>query len=1664
MMQYGDAKSEFLDYEINRENLTASIFEGISRGDFLWVSGAPGCGKTILLNQVRRKAPSATPPFTCIYIPLGAIEFSFHKQFYGTLGEHFPGQWRELQVSPLDSKQALKSLLDKILSQQLPNAPHFLIILEDIDRIPVFLADELLSIFSALKPSVQQGQSIPPEVSKFSVVISSSSSSAPPSMQSFAVPVLSPEEGGQLIDNIMKVSGVSIDSAAKERILQNSGGNPNLISLLCSDSVSFPESGVVTMQSLSDSREHLHECVPKFPFLFSLIQGLEKCRDEFQLLASILHSDLFTVSPSFSDDHGFNLNLSNIFVKTDGIVGIRFPFIEEILSHYFDDIRTADILALNGKWGAALSVYKKIPHDALQIKRKSRRVSFSWRRKSDIIKAIVEQMYTPELEPAQILDFLMDGLYYIFTYDSVNLFAVDKERNFLSLSKSRGLKPEGLEFEWENDSLQLEVCALSNREFRVENSSENQNFAAAFPLQLGGHDQGGGGSIGEWCLSLHNRASRESIDSFEIDNIKSFVDDTISALKNIHDYYRLHLDEKAILDAMGEEVSIIDRNYKILYVNRIKREKIGSAHLGETCFEVFAKRDEPCEQCPCMEAMKSAKTIRDDKYHVEYHAGGHERFVVQTSSPILDKSADGQHCTRAVNICRDNTRQKKLFDTIERLQKESSYQKTPGHEGVAVQVQMDSTAPRSTVLNRLISIIMDGIVALGYRRVRYYSFIKKSESSDAFIIGRDSRGMEDCPISFAGYRINLSDILTFETSIGEGSPRFYFGDVSHPGLKDKQWVKDLGLKNVKWMEVPLLSGEEIVGFIAVDNFNDGEELTSEDLNLMAILAIYSSQSLANYKHLLSLDTLFQISQKITLDMDIDVLLSVITSSICRALQSEMCAFFLFDKRFNALVRQATCINRNNTLDYSADVNEMYDLNSTIFKTIFQAGKTKIIDDFEENGNSSYVNAKVFRDILESGVLKNAIIVPLKYKTDKIGAIIAGNRLEQDGGLSPIPFSNEELLLLRSIGDQAASVISNARLRETLGKTIEHMEVLTDITKLMLKNEDHNVKLYFILVALIIQTGLGFNNAIIFLSDPEGKVLKGTQIKRRNPDSIDNSNFINKNEPSWEEFKEWTDSHDIKAFIDRTYSYDNGILGNFIFVANEPVVETCHDNILTKAFNEKKLLLHKQYEHNIYEDYDPANDPFLKTVNGRKWAVVPMMVGNKVIGVIYVDNRYSPIDNQRKQALVLLANQASIALYYSELEDEKNRQLKSLEALHEVISIITKQGSLTDGKTPHHEKDSGTIYSAIQRMNNALPHIDKMYLVLEQQYKQYLSLPQRVAEGNMDFPGGIRKHLNDTAGSREIKNYCCIDFENGNGRLSDWEDKRKNWKSHHLVCKNIWFGSLFIGCQGGIRKKSDDKDFDFNDELLGSLAEEIAIAINNKKIELQKKRLFRDIAHSMREHLTPIALSAQRLYKGKVKEEKKKQYLKILYESTLGLNISLGEISGLVKLDSEKIIFRSSPIDIGGVVRTVIEENRFLLGAKGFSFETPGADNLFPVRGNLNRLKSAFQSLLNNAMKFASDRKVICITLLLDQSKESVLVKFTDEGIGIPENEIETVFDRFVRGQNAQIAKIDGTGIGLASAKYIFEQHNGSISVASQVGKGTTFTIQLPVFKKEDNNE
>ncbi|MFQ5921855.1 MAG: GAF domain-containing protein [Anaerolineales bacterium] len=228
----------------------------------------------------------------------------------------------------------------------------------------------------------------------------------------------------------------------------------------------------------------------------------------------------------------------------------------------------------------------------------------------------------------------------------------------------------------------------------------------------------------------------------------------------------------------------------------------------------------------------------------------------------------------------------------------------------------------------------------------------------------------------------------------------------------------------------------------------------------------------------------------------------------------------------------------------------------------------------------------------------------------------------------------------------------------------------------------------------------------------------------------------------------------------------------------------------------------------------------------------------------------------------------------------------------------------------------------------------------------------------------------------------------------------------------------------------------------------------KQIDNMRAQLLGTAAHDLKNPLNAIRLGADLLADAPFSEQQRKA-LDMMHRATDSMtNLITGLLETIRVESTANILFE--PTNINDLIRRAIEDLRPLAEAQNHKIRYDPLEESLLIMGDPNRLNSVMSNLLSNAIKFTEPGGLIEVTVRWDDEEITVSVK--DNGPGIPEEELPRVFEHLFRGRAAvrdPNNPIDGTGLGLALAKTVVEQHGGRLWVESEEGKGSTFRFALP---------
>ncbi len=238
-------------------------------------------------------------------------------------------------------------------------------------------------------------------------------------------------------------------------------------------------------------------------------------------------------------------------------------------------------------------------------------------------------------------------------------------------------------------------------------------------------------------------------------------------------------------------------------------------------------------------------------------------------------------------------------------------------------------------------------------------------------------------------------------------------------------------------------------------------------------------------------------------------------------------------------------------------------------------------------------------------------------------------------------------------------------------------------------------------------------------------------------------------------------------------------------------------------------------------------------------------------------------------------------------------------------------------------------------------------------------------------------------------------------------------------------------------------------------------VKAKEINQFKSEFVSMLSHDIRNPLNTILLAAGLLQNDddKVTKEKKHSHYQMIRSAIKNMAHLLDEASFIGKADSDKLQCELMSMNLEAFCREIVAENQLAANEKFLSLIFTIQGELKEVVADESLLRHILGNLLNNAIKYSLPSGTVLFELI--RQEKTVIFRIQDSGIGIPEEDQKQLFQPFHRADN--VGKIPGTGLGLAIVKKCVERHKGEISVSSEVGVGTTFTVTLPLISAEAVN-
>ncbi len=223
----------------------------------------------------------------------------------------------------------------------------------------------------------------------------------------------------------------------------------------------------------------------------------------------------------------------------------------------------------------------------------------------------------------------------------------------------------------------------------------------------------------------------------------------------------------------------------------------------------------------------------------------------------------------------------------------------------------------------------------------------------------------------------------------------------------------------------------------------------------------------------------------------------------------------------------------------------------------------------------------------------------------------------------------------------------------------------------------------------------------------------------------------------------------------------------------------------------------------------------------------------------------------------------------------------------------------------------------------------------------------------------------------------------------------------------------------------------------------------------KSEFLDNVSHTLKTPLTRISLLAENVQQGWVKaKSQKKEFFFAIISETARMNEMIDNMLNFSRIEAGKKQYELKETSLPQIVRAVVEQYTEYLEKLGFRLEIDIDDTLPPFLLDKEAIKLITVNLLQNAIKYSPDEKYLGIRLY--GSDNHAVLEVEDRGIGIGKKTLPHIFERFFRAEDERVRNLEGSGLGLFLVHHAVKAHKGEIKITSQPGKGSVFTVYLPI--------
>ncbi|CAL8896669.1 two-component sensor histidine kinase [Kocuria varians] len=252
----------------------------------------------------------------------------------------------------------------------------------------------------------------------------------------------------------------------------------------------------------------------------------------------------------------------------------------------------------------------------------------------------------------------------------------------------------------------------------------------------------------------------------------------------------------------------------------------------------------------------------------------------------------------------------------------------------------------------------------------------------------------------------------------------------------------------------------------------------------------------------------------------------------------------------------------------------------------------------------------------------------------------------------------------------------------------------------------------------------------------------------------------------------------------------------------------------------------------------------------------------------------------------------------------------------------------------------------------------------------------------------------------------------------------------------------------------------------TIADEYILLLADDQTEIVRAQSIRNdfvanVSHELKTPVGAISLLSEAIEDAAADQEAVRHFAASLHRESARLSALVQDIIELSRLQGTDVVAEGTAVDMNRAVHEAVDRSRLAAESKNISIKFGGSVRT-PVFGDPDMLVTAVRNLIDNAVRYSPEDTRVGVGLR--ERGGMVQVTVTDQGPGISEAEQDRIFERFYRVDSARSRQTGGTGLGLSIVKHVMAQHGGEVSVWSQPGRGSTFTLLLPPMDDPEEHQ